>query len=67
VGPTGAPLLLDVQAYLECKVVGTQKKGDHTVIIGEVVDAFADLEDEVRPDESILMLSDLEGDIFYGG
>jgi flavin reductase (DIM6/NTAB) family NADH-FMN oxidoreductase RutF len=66
-GSTGAPLLVDAPAYLECKIVGSKLAGDHTVFIGEVVDAFADLEADVRPDESILMLSDLGGDIFYGG
>jgi flavin reductase (DIM6/NTAB) family NADH-FMN oxidoreductase RutF len=67
VGPTGAPILLDAAAYLECNVVGIQKTGDHSVIIGEVVDAYAELDADIRPDESILMLSDLDGDIFYGG
>ncbi len=67
VGPTGAPILLDSPAYLECEVVGSQETGDHTVFIGEVVDAFAEIDDDTRPDESILVLSDLDGDIFYGG
>lgn len=66
-GATGAPLLVDVPAYIECNVVGSTQTGDHTVFIGEVVNAFAELEGEARPDESILVLSDLGGDIFYGG
>ncbi|MGD2059082.1 MAG: flavin reductase family protein [Anaerolineales bacterium] len=67
VGSSGAPILTDAPAYLECKVVGSQHKGDHSVFIGEVVEAFAELEAGSRPDESILMLSDLEGEIYYGG
>jgi flavin reductase (DIM6/NTAB) family NADH-FMN oxidoreductase RutF len=67
VGSTGAPLLVDSPAYLECDVVGSQQVGDHTVFIGEVVDAFANIAEDVRPDESILVLSDLDGNIFYGG
>ena len=66
-GSTGAPLLVDAPAYLECELVGTLDTGDHSVFVGEVKEAYADLEGDVRPDESILMLSDLEGDIFYGG
>lgn len=66
-GSTGAPLLEDAPAYLECELIGTLEKGDHSVFVGEVKEAYADLEGDTRPDESILMLADLEGEIFYGG
>jgi len=37
---TGAPLLKDAAAYLECKVVNIQDVGgDHNIIVGEVVGA----------------------------
>ncbi len=38
-GVTGAPLLVDVPAYLECKVTDVVERGDHVLFLGEVVDA----------------------------
>jgi flavin reductase (DIM6/NTAB) family NADH-FMN oxidoreductase RutF len=39
-GPvTGAPLLLEAAAWLECRVVDSIKRGDHTVVVAEVVEA----------------------------
>jgi len=34
---TGAPVLKDCLAYLDCKVVGSYQAGDHTLFIGEVL------------------------------
>ncbi len=36
---TGAPVFVDAPAWLECKVVETLGRGDHTVVIAEVVEA----------------------------
>ena len=36
---TGAPVLKDVPAYVECKVVNSMKHGDHSVFLVEVIDA----------------------------
>ncbi len=36
---TGAPILDDCVAWLDCRVVATQAAGDHTLYIGEVVAA----------------------------
>ncbi|MEO0334311.1 MAG: flavin reductase family protein, partial [Bacteroidota bacterium] len=36
-GKTGAPILRDVPAYFECKVVEDLSRGDHSVYLGEVV------------------------------
>ena len=36
---TGAPILDDCLAWLDCRVVSTQVVGDHTLFIGEVVAA----------------------------
>jgi flavin reductase (DIM6/NTAB) family NADH-FMN oxidoreductase RutF len=36
---TGAPILEDCLAWLDCRIVSTQTAGDHTLYIGEVVAA----------------------------
>jgi flavin reductase (DIM6/NTAB) family NADH-FMN oxidoreductase RutF len=36
---TGAPLLVDLPYWFECRVTDTVKRGDHTVFVGEVVGA----------------------------
>ncbi len=36
---TGAPILDDCMAYVDCRVVATHLAGDHTIFIGEVVEA----------------------------
>jgi flavin reductase (DIM6/NTAB) family NADH-FMN oxidoreductase RutF len=38
-GETGAPVLTDCLAYLECRVAEELSGGDHTIFLGEVVDA----------------------------
>lgn len=38
-GLTGAPILKDAAAYIECKLVKRVKSGDHIVLLGKVVDA----------------------------
>jgi flavin reductase (DIM6/NTAB) family NADH-FMN oxidoreductase RutF len=39
VGRTGAPLLHDALASLDCRLVSTHAAGDHTLFVGEVVEA----------------------------
>lgn len=39
VAATGAPVLSDALAYLDCKVVERHSGGDHTIFIGQVLDA----------------------------
>lgn len=36
---TGCPIIRDSLGYVECRVVGTVEKGDHTVYVGEVIGA----------------------------
>jgi flavin reductase (DIM6/NTAB) family NADH-FMN oxidoreductase RutF len=36
---TGAPILRDCTAWMDCKVVSYHDAGDHTIFIGEVLDA----------------------------
>jgi flavin reductase (DIM6/NTAB) family NADH-FMN oxidoreductase RutF len=38
-GTTGAPILDDVPAYLECRVVESLDAGDHTFFLADIVDA----------------------------
>ncbi len=39
-GPvTGAPLFLDAPAWFECKVTDVVRRGDHTIVVAEVVEA----------------------------
>ena len=38
-GETGCPIISDALGYVECKVVGSVEKGDHTVFVGEVIAA----------------------------
>ncbi len=36
---TGAPLLRDAIAFLECRVFASLETGDHTLVVGDVVNA----------------------------
>jgi flavin reductase (DIM6/NTAB) family NADH-FMN oxidoreductase RutF len=39
-GPaSGAPVLADALGWLECRLIATLPAGDHTLVLGEVVDA----------------------------
>jgi len=38
-GETGCPIILDALGYVECQVIGTVEKGDHTVFVAEVIAA----------------------------
>lgn len=38
-GATGAPLLEDAPAYVECRVREIHPAGDHSIVVGEVVEA----------------------------
>lgn len=66
-GSTGAPIIESCPAYVECRLVETVEKGDHSIFVGEVVDAGVASEPESRPDDVTLTLSDLGDNIFYGG
>lgn len=52
-GATGAPILQDCLAYLDCRVAGVLDGGDHSIFLGEVVDAR--------------VVSDARPLVFYGG
>jgi flavin reductase (DIM6/NTAB) family NADH-FMN oxidoreductase RutF len=38
-GKTGSPILKDISGYLDCRVSKTCNAGDHTIFVGEVIDA----------------------------
>lgn len=40
-GKTGSPILEGTAGYLDCKVVSEHDAGDHTIFVGEVVEAKA--------------------------
>ncbi len=58
-GATGAPLLVDAPAWFECRLTDVVDRGDHHVVVGEVVEAG------VRRESAPLTLS--EAGVFYGG
>ena len=66
-GSTGAPIIESCPAYVECQLVETLEKGDHSIFVGKVVDAGIVSEPEGRPDDMTLTLRDLGDNIFYGG
>jgi flavin reductase (DIM6/NTAB) family NADH-FMN oxidoreductase RutF len=66
-GTTGAPIFENTPAYVECRLVETVERGDHSVFIGEVVDAGVRQQPEGRPDDATLWLKELGEKTFYGG
>jgi flavin reductase (DIM6/NTAB) family NADH-FMN oxidoreductase RutF len=39
VGETGAPIIKDALAYIECRLRATYDTGDHTLFLGEAISA----------------------------
>jgi flavin reductase (DIM6/NTAB) family NADH-FMN oxidoreductase RutF len=66
-GATGAPILESTPAWVECRVVEVVEGGDHSVVVGEVVEAGVGRTPEGRADDATLWLKDLGPSIFYGG
>jgi flavin reductase (DIM6/NTAB) family NADH-FMN oxidoreductase RutF len=66
-GSTGAPILAGTPAFVECRLVATVEKGDHSLFVGEVVDAGVTKAPEGRADDATLWLRDLGDKVFYGG
>ncbi len=66
-GSVGAPILSNAPAFLECKLVDTVEIGDHSIFVGEVVDAGLSKPIDGRPDDATLALRDLGEKTFYGG
>lgn len=66
-GTTGAPVFDNVPAWIECNLVDTVERGDHSVFVGEVVNASVSMMPDGRLDEATLVLGDLGEKVFYGG
>jgi flavin reductase (DIM6/NTAB) family NADH-FMN oxidoreductase RutF len=66
-GSSGAPLLASTLAAIECKLVQTVERGDHSLFIGEVVDVRLNSAPAGRADDATLVLKDLGESTFYGG
>lgn len=66
-GSSGAPILENCPAYVECKLVDKVDKGDHSIFVGEIVAAGVSETPAGRPDEVTLTLKDLGDKVFYGG
>ncbi|MGH6988468.1 MAG: flavin reductase family protein [Stellaceae bacterium] len=64
---TGAPLLADVPAVIECRVKEIVAEGDHHVVVAEVVEAHLKAPIAGRPDAATLEMKDLGDNVFYGG
>ena len=66
-GAAGAPILEAAAAFVECSLVDTVERGDHSVFVGEVTDAGVSREIPGRADAETLALGDLGESTFYGG
>jgi flavin reductase (DIM6/NTAB) family NADH-FMN oxidoreductase RutF len=66
-GATGAPILDDAPAAIECRLVTVVEEGDHHIFVGEVVDAHVMKPPSGRADSAILRMEDLGDNVFYGG
>lgn len=66
-GVTGSPLLDNSPAYIECNLAEVIDIGDHSIFVGEVINAEVKNIPDGRPDSNTLTLNDLGEKIFYGG
>jgi len=66
-GSTGAPVLENAQATVECKVTEIVEQGDHHIVVGEVVASRVNKAPSGRPDDAVLAMRDLGDNVFYGG
>jgi flavin reductase (DIM6/NTAB) family NADH-FMN oxidoreductase RutF len=62
-----APVLARAPAHVECKVVEAVKRGDHTLFVGEVIEARVAKAPAGRADDAILWLKELGEKVYYGG
>jgi 3-hydroxy-9,10-secoandrosta-1,3,5(10)-triene-9,17-dione monooxygenase reductase component len=46
---TGAPILTETMAYLDCRIIDRIERGDHVIVLGEVAAAGVQQDDECEP------------------
>jgi flavin reductase (DIM6/NTAB) family NADH-FMN oxidoreductase RutF len=66
-GTTGAPILERTPAFVECRLVDSIERGDHSIFVGEVIEAGLPKPVEGRADDATLWLKELGPNVFYGG
>jgi len=66
-GTTGAPILTNAPAYIECTLESTVEIGDHSVFVGKVVDVGLSKPLEGRFEDATLWLKELGDKVYYGG
>jgi flavin reductase (DIM6/NTAB) family NADH-FMN oxidoreductase RutF len=66
-GATGAPILERAPAAIECRLVDSVERGDHSIFVGEGVEVALAKPPEGRADDATLWLKDLGPNVFYGG
>ena len=66
-GTSGAPILMEAPAAVECRVKSVVAEGDHHIVVGEVIEAHVMKPPAGRPDAAILEMKDLGDTVFYGG
>jgi flavin reductase (DIM6/NTAB) family NADH-FMN oxidoreductase RutF len=66
-GKSGSPILSSAAAFVDCSLVDTVERGDHSLFVGEVIDAGTLGDPSGRPDDQTLTLRDLGEKTFYGG
>jgi len=66
-GETGSPILDCAAAFLECRLTDVIARGDHSIFVGEVVEARVRGEIPGRADHATLLMADLGEKTFYGG
>src|SRR5262245_17097853 len=66
-GKSGSPILANAAAFIDCTLVDTIERGDHSVFVGEVIAAGVARTITGRADADTLTLMDLGPTVFYGG
>ncbi|MCA8927491.1 MAG: flavin reductase family protein [Alphaproteobacteria bacterium] len=66
-GHSGHPVLESAPACVECRVEEIVSRGDHHIVIAEVIHAHLPQAPEGRADDATLHMRDLGDNVFYGG
>jgi flavin reductase (DIM6/NTAB) family NADH-FMN oxidoreductase RutF len=66
-GQSGSPILNEAAAFLDCQLVEMVEMGDHSLVLGQVIDAGVRSDVPGRADDVTLALRDLGEKTFYGG